>query len=44
VWEGKVGFRPAFVHWQTTFDDADLLLETIRVHGAAIDDTIVNVA
>jgi glutamate/tyrosine decarboxylase-like PLP-dependent enzyme len=29
-WAGKVGFRPAFVNWQTTTADADLIVETIR--------------
>jgi glutamate/tyrosine decarboxylase-like PLP-dependent enzyme len=32
-WEGKVGFRPAFVNWRTTIADADLLLETVRDLG-----------
>jgi glutamate/tyrosine decarboxylase-like PLP-dependent enzyme len=32
-WAGTVGFRPAFVNWQTTTADADLLLETVRELG-----------
>jgi glutamate/tyrosine decarboxylase-like PLP-dependent enzyme len=32
-WAGRVGFRPAFVNWQTTTEDADLMLETIRELG-----------
>jgi glutamate/tyrosine decarboxylase-like PLP-dependent enzyme len=32
-WAGKVAFRPAFVNWQTTTADADLMLETIRELG-----------
>jgi glutamate/tyrosine decarboxylase-like PLP-dependent enzyme len=32
-WAGTVGFRPAFVNWQTTTADADLMLETIRELG-----------
>jgi hypothetical protein len=31
-----VAFRPAFVNWQTTTADADLLLETIRELRRAI--------
>jgi glutamate/tyrosine decarboxylase-like PLP-dependent enzyme len=32
-WGGVVAFRPAFVNWQTTTADADLMLETIRELG-----------
>jgi glutamate/tyrosine decarboxylase-like PLP-dependent enzyme len=32
-WAGAVAFRPAFVNWQTTIADADLMLETIRELG-----------
>jgi glutamate/tyrosine decarboxylase-like PLP-dependent enzyme len=32
-WAGRVAFRPAFVNWQTTTADADLMLETIRELG-----------
>ena len=32
-WAGVVAFRPAFVNWQTTTADADLMLETIRELG-----------
>jgi glutamate/tyrosine decarboxylase-like PLP-dependent enzyme len=32
-WAGAVAFRPAFVNWQTTTADADLMLETIRELG-----------
>jgi glutamate/tyrosine decarboxylase-like PLP-dependent enzyme len=35
-WAGAVGFRPAFVNWQTTTADADLMLETIRELGQAL--------
>jgi glutamate/tyrosine decarboxylase-like PLP-dependent enzyme len=35
-WAGTVAFRPAFVNWQTTTADADLLLETIRELGQAL--------
>jgi glutamate/tyrosine decarboxylase-like PLP-dependent enzyme len=35
-WAGTVGFRPAFVNWRTTTDDADLLLETVRDLGRAL--------
>jgi glutamate/tyrosine decarboxylase-like PLP-dependent enzyme len=34
-WAGKVAFRPAFVNWRTTKDDAALVLEVIRDLGAA---------
>jgi len=32
-WAGAVAFRPAFVNWQTTTADGDLMLETIRELG-----------
>jgi glutamate/tyrosine decarboxylase-like PLP-dependent enzyme len=32
-WNGVVGFRPAFVNWRTTRDDAALVLETVRDLG-----------
>jgi len=32
-WNGVVGFRPAFVNWRTTKDDAALVLETVRDLG-----------
>jgi glutamate/tyrosine decarboxylase-like PLP-dependent enzyme len=32
-WAGTVAFRPAFVNWQTTTADADLMLETVRELG-----------
>jgi glutamate/tyrosine decarboxylase-like PLP-dependent enzyme len=32
-WAGTVAFRPAFVNWQTTTGDADLMLEVIRELG-----------
>jgi glutamate/tyrosine decarboxylase-like PLP-dependent enzyme len=35
-WAGAVAFRPAFVNWQTTTADADLMLETIRELGQAL--------
>jgi glutamate/tyrosine decarboxylase-like PLP-dependent enzyme len=35
-WAGTVGFRPAFVNWQTTTADADLMLATIRELGQVI--------
>jgi glutamate/tyrosine decarboxylase-like PLP-dependent enzyme len=35
-WAEAVGFRPAFVNWQTTTADADLLLETVRELGRAL--------
>jgi glutamate/tyrosine decarboxylase-like PLP-dependent enzyme len=35
-WAGTVGFRPAFVNWQTTTEDADLMLETIRKLGQSL--------
>jgi glutamate/tyrosine decarboxylase-like PLP-dependent enzyme len=35
-WAGAVAFRPAFVNWQTTIADADLMLEAIRELGRTI--------
>jgi glutamate/tyrosine decarboxylase-like PLP-dependent enzyme len=35
-WAGTVGFRPAFVNWQTTPADTDLMLQTIRELGQAL--------
>lgn len=35
-WAGAVAFRPAFVNWQTTTADVDLMLETIRELGRTI--------
>jgi glutamate/tyrosine decarboxylase-like PLP-dependent enzyme len=35
-WAGVVAFRPAFVNWQTTTADADLMLETIRELGQTL--------
>ena len=35
-WAGKVAFRPAFVNWQTTTADADLMLETVRELGQTL--------
>ena len=32
-WAGAVAFRPAFVNWQTTTADCDLMLEIIRELG-----------
>jgi glutamate/tyrosine decarboxylase-like PLP-dependent enzyme len=32
-WNGVVGFRPAFVNWRTTKEDAALVLETVRDLG-----------
>jgi glutamate/tyrosine decarboxylase-like PLP-dependent enzyme len=32
-WNGVVGFRPAFVNWRTTREDAALVLETVRDLG-----------
>jgi glutamate/tyrosine decarboxylase-like PLP-dependent enzyme len=36
-WAGAVAFRPAFVNWQTTSADADLMLETIRELGQMLE-------
>jgi glutamate/tyrosine decarboxylase-like PLP-dependent enzyme len=33
---GKVGFRPAFVNWRTTQEDAALVVEVVRDLGAAL--------
>jgi glutamate/tyrosine decarboxylase-like PLP-dependent enzyme len=33
-WAGVVGFRPAFVNWRSTKEDAALVLETVRDLGA----------
>jgi glutamate/tyrosine decarboxylase-like PLP-dependent enzyme len=35
-WNGVVGFRPAFVNWRTTKDDAELVLETVRDVGSRL--------
>jgi glutamate/tyrosine decarboxylase-like PLP-dependent enzyme len=35
-WAGKVGFRPAFVNWRTTKEDAALVLDVVRDLGSAI--------
>jgi glutamate/tyrosine decarboxylase-like PLP-dependent enzyme len=35
-WGGRVAFRPAFVNWQTTTADADLMLEAVRELGQAL--------
>jgi glutamate/tyrosine decarboxylase-like PLP-dependent enzyme len=35
-WNGVVGFRPAFVNWSTTREDAELVVETIRDLGAKL--------
>ena len=34
-WAGTVAFRPAFVNWQTTAGDADLMLDVIRELGVS---------
>ena len=36
VYRGKVAFRPAFVNWISTMDDADHLIEVIREVGARL--------
>jgi glutamate/tyrosine decarboxylase-like PLP-dependent enzyme len=36
VYRGKVAFRPAFVNWMSTADDADLLIEVVRELGARL--------
>jgi glutamate/tyrosine decarboxylase-like PLP-dependent enzyme len=36
VYRGKVAFRPAFVNWMSTPDDADLLIEVVRELGARL--------
>jgi glutamate/tyrosine decarboxylase-like PLP-dependent enzyme len=35
-WNGVVGFRPAFVNWRTTKDDAALVLETVLDLGSTL--------
>ena len=35
-WNGVVGFRPAFVNWRTTREDAELVLETVRDLGSRV--------
>ena len=35
-WNGVVGFRPAFVNWRTTREDAALVLETVRDLGSRL--------
>jgi glutamate/tyrosine decarboxylase-like PLP-dependent enzyme len=35
-WAGVIGFRPAFVNWRTTPEDAELVLETVRDLGARL--------
>jgi glutamate/tyrosine decarboxylase-like PLP-dependent enzyme len=35
-WNGVVGFRPAFVNWRTTKEDAALVLETVRDLGSKL--------
>ena len=35
-WGGRVAFRPAFVNWQTTTADADVMLEAVRELGQAL--------
>jgi glutamate/tyrosine decarboxylase-like PLP-dependent enzyme len=35
-WAGVLAFRPAFVNWQTTTADADLMLATIRELGQTL--------
>jgi glutamate/tyrosine decarboxylase-like PLP-dependent enzyme len=35
-WAGKVAFRPAFVNWRTTTDDAALVLDVVRDLGRQI--------
>jgi glutamate/tyrosine decarboxylase-like PLP-dependent enzyme len=35
-WNGVVGFRPAFVNWRTTKEDAELVLETVRDLGSKL--------
>jgi glutamate/tyrosine decarboxylase-like PLP-dependent enzyme len=36
VYRGKVAFRPAFVNWMSTEDDADLLIDVVRELGATL--------
>jgi len=35
-WGGALGFRPAFVNWRTTPEDAELVLETVRDIGSRV--------
>jgi glutamate/tyrosine decarboxylase-like PLP-dependent enzyme len=35
-WGDRVAFRPAFVNWQTTTADADVMLEAVREFGQAL--------
>ena len=35
-WNGVVGFRPAFVNWSTTREDAELVVETVRDLGSRL--------
>jgi glutamate/tyrosine decarboxylase-like PLP-dependent enzyme len=35
-WAGTVGFRPAFVNWRTTDDDAALVVEVVRDLGQQV--------
>ena len=35
-WNGVIGFRPAFVNWRSTKQDAELVLETIREIGSKL--------
>ena len=35
-WNGLVGFRPAFVNWRSTKEDAELVLETVRDLGSRL--------
>jgi len=35
-WNGVVGFRPAFVNWRSTREDAALVLETVRDLGSRL--------
>jgi glutamate/tyrosine decarboxylase-like PLP-dependent enzyme len=35
-WNGVVGFRPAFVNWRSTKEDAELVLETVRDLGSRL--------
>jgi glutamate/tyrosine decarboxylase-like PLP-dependent enzyme len=35
-WNDVVGFRPAFVNWRSTTEDAELVLETVRDLGSKL--------
>jgi glutamate/tyrosine decarboxylase-like PLP-dependent enzyme len=35
-WNGVIGFRPAFVNWRSTREDAALVLETVRDLGSRL--------